>query len=219
MLVVDAHAVVASALAAALGHAGFGRVATVAPEDLEVGGDPRAAGLGAGDIALVSLLSGDGRTAVPLIRPLADRGCRVVVMTSDQGLPLSGECLRRGAEAVVGRAMPFDRLVEVLRRLCAGGRAMTDDERAAFQEAVERYEAVEEALHRPFAALTDREAEVFAALVTGLAPKQIAQCSGTKVSTVRGHIQRVLNKLDVHNQREALAMARNAGWPAPAARP
>jgi DNA-binding CsgD family transcriptional regulator len=30
---------------------------------------------------------------------------------------------------------------------------------------------------------------------------------------VRGHIQRVLSKLDVSSQREAFAMARRAGWP------
>ncbi len=54
---------------------------------------------------------------------------------------------------------------------------------------------------------------MLAALVAGKAPKTIAHTSGTSVSTVRGHIQRVLAKLDVSSQREALAMARHAGWP------
>lgn len=61
--------------------------------------------------------------------------------------------------------------------------------------------------------LTEREADVLAALVDGAAPKQIAHLKGITVSAVRGHIQRVLAKLDVSSQREALAMARHAGWP------
>jgi DNA-binding NarL/FixJ family response regulator len=211
ILIVDSHALVASSLAIALRQAGFERVAAAAPEELEV--DIGTVPTGPGDITLVGLLYGDGRTALPLIAPLAQRGCRVLVMAADQGLALTGECLHRGAETVLDKAMSFERLVQTLHRLMAGGCAMTDDERAALLESVDRYEEAERALHRPFQALTEREAAVFAALVTGAAPKQIAHRSGIAISTVRGHIQRVLSKLDVSNQREALAMARHAGWP------
>ncbi len=213
VLVVDAHVLIASSLAIALRQAGFARVATADPEGLETTGGAVALEVVPGDIVLVGLLYGDGRTTLPLIGPLTERGCRVLVMASDQGLPLTGECLHRGAEAVLDKAMSFERLVEVLRRLVAGGWAMTEEERAALLETVARCEAAERALHRPFQSLTEREAEVFAALVTGAAPKQIAHRSGITVSTVRGHIQRVLSKLDVSSQREALAMARHAGWP------
>ena len=134
-------------------------------------------------------------------------------MTSDQGLPLAGECLRRGAEAVLDKAMSFEGLVGVLRRLSSGSCAMTVEERSALLESIQRHSDAERALHQPFTALTTREAEVFAALVAGTAPKQIANMNRITISTVRGHIQRVLSKLDVSNQREALAMARHAGWP------
>lgn len=211
--IMDAHAVVASCLAIALRQSGFERVATVDPDalDLEAVGD--AVPLAPGDIVLVGLLYGDGRTALPLIQPLASRGCRVMVMTSDQGLALAGECLHLGAETVLDKAMSFERLVEVLRRLRAGATAMTAEERAAMLETIARMEEAEQALHRPFRALTDREADVLSALVNGAAPKQIAACRGISVSTVRGHIHGVLSKLDVSSQREALAMARHAGWP------
>lgn len=114
---------------------------------------------------------------------------------------------------MLDEALSFELLVAALRRLCAGGGAMTEEERAALLENVQRHQAAEDALHQPFRSLTGREAEVFAALVSGAAPKQIAHRSGITVSTVRGHIQRVLTKLDVSSQREALAMARHAGWP------
>lgn len=211
VLIVDAHALIASSLAMALRHAGFERVSTVDPRDLDH--DAHSVSPSAGDLVLVGLLYGDGRTTLPLIARLAEQGCRVIVMASDQGLPLTGECLHRGAETVVNLAMPFERLVEALRRLSAGGHAMTEDERAALLETVGRHEAAERALHRPFQGLTEREAKVFAALVEGLAPKQIAHRDGIAISTVRGHIHGVLSKLDVSSQREALAMARHAGWP------
>jgi DNA-binding CsgD family transcriptional regulator len=78
-------------------------------------------------------------------------------------------------------------------------------------ESLERHQVAERALQKPFEALTKREKDVFAALVTGAAPKQIAHVNGITIHTVRGHIQRVLSKLDVSSQREALAMARHAG--------
>ena len=211
VLIVDAHALIASSLAMALRYAGFDRVATVDPRELDL--DAAPVDVSAGDLVLVGLLYGDGRTTLPLIGRLADHGCRVIVMASYQGLPLTGECLHRGAETVVDLAMPFERLVEALRRLSAGGQALTDDERTALLETVERHEAAGRALHRPFRDLTEREATVFAALVDGLAPKQIAHRDGIAVSTVRGHIHGVLSKLAVSSQREALAMARHAGWP------
>jgi len=213
VLVVDAHALIASSLAIALRQAGFPRVDTLDPGQLVVNGAGASIALAPGDMVLIGLLYGDGRTTLPLIQPLVAKGCRVLVMASDQGLPLTGECLHYGAEAVLDKAMSFERLVEAMRRLSAGDCAMTEEERTALLESVERHDAAERALRRPFTALTEREAEVFAALVAGTAPKQIAHHSGTTISTVRGHIQRVLSKLDVSNQREALAMARHAGWP------
>ena len=215
VLIVDAHALIASSLAVALRQAGFDPVATFHPHDLErdLGADGAPAQPSAGDLVLVGLLYGDGRTSLPLIGRLAQRGCRVIVMASDQGLPLTGECLHRGAETVVNLGMPFEKLVEVLRRLIAGGHALTEEERMGLLESIARHQAAERALHQPFQGLTERETRVFAALVEGLAPKQIAHRDGIAISTVRGHIHGVLSKLEVSSQREALAMARHAGWP------
>ena len=150
ILVVDAHELIASSLAVALRYAGFDRVETAGPDSLADDQEVAAPG----DLVLLGLLYGDGRTALPLIRPLTDRGCRVLVMASDQGLPLAGECLGRGAETVLDEAMSFERLVAVLHRLRAGGQAMTEDERSALLEGVERLGAAERAVQPPVLALT-----------------------------------------------------------------
>ncbi len=137
VLVVDAHGLIASSLAVALRHSGFGRVATADPVSFGPDGDATPGLATAGDIVLLDLLHGDGRTSLPLIGPLAQGGCRVMVMTSDHGLALVGECLHRGAEAVLNKAMSFERLVEVLRRLRSGGCAMTDGERTTLLDSVD----------------------------------------------------------------------------------
>lgn len=209
----DAHGLLASSLEVSLGHAGFSRVTAVDPDALLLDGATDAVGLVSGDIVLLGLLYGDGRTTLPLIRPLTGRGCRVVVMMSPQSLSLAGECLHHGAEAVLDKGMSFDRLVVVLRRLSSGGCAMTEEERSAVLESVQRHEAVGTALRQPFGLLTPCEVEVLASLVSGAAPKHIASTRGVTISTVRGHIRGILSKLDVTSQREALAMARHAGWP------
>ena len=135
IVVVDAHAVIAASLAIALRHAGFASTMSVHPDALELDGESRPKGVGRGDIILLGLLFGDGRTALPLIQPLTNRGCRVVVMTVDQGLPLVGDCLRLGAEVVLGKDMPFERLVEWLGVLVAGGTVMSAEERLALLNA------------------------------------------------------------------------------------
>ena len=137
----------------------------------------------------------------------------MVVLTAGEQDRLLGECLRLGADAVVGDGMPFDRLVETLLTLVRGGSVLGSAERRAVIAATTEHLSGAEDRARRFSTLTPREAEVLEALVEGHSPKGIALAAGISISTVRGHIQRVLSKLDVSSQREAFAMARRAGWP------
>lgn len=213
IFVVDAHVIVAESVAMALRSSGLDRVSVLRPDQIARGPAAAAGKPAPGDIVLLSLLTGGGRTTLPLIRPLADRGCRVVVMTGAQGLPLAGECLRRGAETVLDSEMSFAQLLRAVRHLDSGEPALTPDERSALEEALVGHQEASDALLEPFGRLTPREADVLAALIAGRAPKQIAAHQRIAISTVRTHIRGVLAKLDVSTEREALAMARNAGWP------
>ena len=213
ILIVGAHALVSSSLAVSLRHYGFSRVSAVAPHEFDpVGGNGSLVPV-AGDIALVGLLGGDGRTTSALVEALSQRGFRVLVIASEQDASRDEEYLRCGAEAVVNDAFSIDELGFVLRGLVCGDAPTPTADRAAVLEAAHQREAADVALHGRFDALTAREADVLANLVAGAAPKQIAQAKGISLFTVRGHIHRVLSKLNVNSQREALAMARHAGWP------
>lgn len=68
------------------------------------------------------------------------------------------------------------------------------------------------AQHRPralpvYAPLSPREKEVLNLLVQGQAAQEIAQTLGISYATVRNHLQKILHKLGVHSQREAMKLA------------
>lgn len=213
ILLVDDHAVIAAPLAMALEASGFRRVAAADPENLEVDDVIRRARAMEADIVLLDLHLGGDRVGLPMVQPLIAGGAKVVLFTASQEPHLIASALRAGAEAVVDKAMPFHSLVAALVELSNGRELMPPDEREALIEALDHRETEQAARVAPFELLTDREAAVLRFLIDGESPKQIARREDISISTVRGHIQRALSKLDVNSQREALAMARAAGWP------
>jgi PAS domain S-box-containing protein len=58
-----------------------------------------------------------------------------------------------------------------------------------------------------YTALSAREREVLYYLVQGQAPRQIASTLYISYATVRNHLQKILHKLGVHSQREAVKLA------------
>lgn len=59
--------------------------------------------------------------------------------------------------------------------------------------------------------LTPREREVLKLMAEGKTDRQIARALNLSYSTVRNHAQRILNKLNVHHQQEAVWRARHRG--------
>ena len=58
-----------------------------------------------------------------------------------------------------------------------------------------------------YAPLSPREKEVLNLLVQGQAAQEISQTLGISYATVRNHLQKILHKLGVHSQREAVMLA------------
>lgn len=56
--------------------------------------------------------------------------------------------------------------------------------------------------------LTPAETRVFDHIVAGRNPAQVAQILGVEQSTVRTHMLRLFDKLDVHRQADLVALAR-----------
>ena len=213
VLLVDDHAVIAVPLMMALEASGFGPVVTADPDDLSPEAVLATAASLRPDIVLLDLHLGRDRLGLPMIDPLTDLGAKVILFTATNDPRLIARSLRAGALAVIDKATPFHRLVGALTSLAGGQPLLADDEREALLEALEANFAEQDALLRPFEALTAREAGVLRLLIEGRSPKEIARSEAISLSTVRGHIDRTLAKLGVSSQREALALARAAGWP------
>jgi DNA-binding NarL/FixJ family response regulator len=209
VLIVESHEVVASALARSLASEASFTTRCVNPEREDVAAVCEATGA---DLAVVGLLLNHSGRALELIRPLTDRSCRTVVMTTSAGASLAGRCLREGAAAVVDKDMAFEHLVEVLLRLGAGEDVISEEERAALLEhLVTTPDDVASAA--PFNALTPRQACVLAALIDGVTPQEFGRRHHLSINTVRTHIRGILGRLGVGSQREALVLARQMGWP------
>jgi len=60
--------------------------------------------------------------------------------------------------------------------------------------------------------LTDREREILHWVAAGLQNKEIAHRLDISLATVRNHIHRILEKLEVHSKLEAISLAFRRGW-------
>ena len=64
----------------------------------------------------------------------------------------------------------------------------------------------------PFGNLTARETELVELIAHGLDNAQVAAQAGLSEKTVRNHITRIFDKLEVENRPQAIVLARNAGF-------
>jgi DNA-binding NarL/FixJ family response regulator len=154
-------------------------------------------------------------SGLDLIRPLIDAGARVVMVTGVADRARLGACIEAGAVGVVSKAAEFSVLIDTVQRALEGGMVMREDERQALlEEARDRRRADHDRL-APFDTLSPREQDVLVHLLAGESAETIAEKTYVSLATVRSHIRAILLKLGVNSQLAAVALARNAGWPAP----
>jgi two-component system, NarL family, nitrate/nitrite response regulator NarL len=162
-------------------------------------------------IALVDLDLGPFGSGLRLVRPLAEAGVAVLVLTS---APRSqwGECLLHGASRVVAKTTALHDILENVGRLSRHEVVLAPGE---YEELVEQWESSERAaaeLRARFAVLSTREQEVLDQLMEGRTARDIAQRWVVSEATVRTQISAILGKLEVSSQLAAVVLATQAGW-------
>ena len=146
-----------------------------------------------------------------LIAPLVAHSLRIVVLTGETDRWRWVEAAQAGADVVVSKAEPLDEIVDVIGRVAAG-QTVRPHQRT---ELLAEYRTIERDRHQcrePFARLSRREREVLAGLMDGFGPSELAQRDFVSVETVRTQVKRILRKLQVGSQLEAVALANRAGW-------
>lgn len=177
--------------------------------DIEVVGcvgtcaDARARIRGGGaDVVLVDHHLPDG-TGVDLIRELAPAGGTAFILVTGSSVPdVAVQAVEAGASGFVRKLRAVEMVVQAVRTVANGG---THIPGAVLQDALSARS------EPPGRGLTTREFEVLGLLVEGLTPAAIAEHLVLSRNTVRNHVQRVLQKLGVHSQVEAVAVALREG--------
>ncbi len=132
---------------------------------------------------------------------------RLVVLSATADRSTVAMALASGAGGFVTKSCPLDRIVDVVTRVAAGEvvvDGVVDDRQSGHEGTPDS---------GILAQLTAREAEVLQHLVAGQSPAALAGELCISYATARSHVQRVLMKLGVHSQLEAVAYAISRGWP------
>ncbi len=212
VLIVEDHELLAGTMAMALRQQGLEVHAAAGPSAAAVVDLARklAPVLVLLDLDLGSTLG----SGLDLIRPLIDTGARVVMVTGVADRARLGACIEAGAIGVVSKATEFSVLIDTVRRAIDGAPLMSAEERQALLEAARHRRRADHDRLAPFDALSPKERAVLVHLLAGESAETIAEKSFVSLATVRSHIRAILLKLGVNSQLAAVALARNAGWPA-----
>jgi DNA-binding NarL/FixJ family response regulator len=135
----------------------------------------------------------DGLTCIERLRK-QHPDVRTVVLSAFSDRARVDEALDRGADAYVAKSIDPSVLADLLRRVHAG---------ESFDAGLE--ETAPSAGQR--AGLTDREAEILAALAQGLSNQAISAKLWITEQTVKFHLTNIYRKLDVANRTEAARFA------------
>ena len=126
-------------------------------------------------------------------------GARVIVLTTVEGDAEIKRALRAGAVGYVLKTAPPDDLLDAIRTVHGGRRAIPADVAARL------------AAHFADDDLTRRELDVLGLIRDGHRNKQIADKLGIAETTVNFHVRNLVEKLGAHNRAHAVALAIQRG--------
>ena len=107
--------------------------------------------------------------------------------------------LAAGANGYLLKHFVADRLIESIQEVLSGGAPMSAPIARMVVKSLQSKGTTEEEVQ-----LTSREREVLDGLARGLAYKQIADELDISMGTIRTHIERIYEKLHVHNRTDAV---------------
>jgi DNA-binding NarL/FixJ family response regulator len=140
-----------------------------------------------------------GVEAIAEIRSLAP-DARILVLTTYPGDANAARALRAGAAGYLLKNAIRAELVDSIRSIHAGRRAVSADI------------AHELATHTLDEALTPREIAILTMVANGYANKQIAHELNLANDTVKANLKNIFAKLDVHDRTHAVTIAARRGY-------
>jgi DNA-binding NarL/FixJ family response regulator len=124
---------------------------------------------------------------------------RIIVLTTYAGDVQVLRALQAGARAYLLKTLVDKELLETIRTVYAGRKAMSPE--ASYQLAE----------HATDEALTPAEVEVLRLIATGSANKQIADRLAVSEDTIKGRVKSILSKLDANDRTHAAILGVKRG--------
>jgi DNA-binding NarL/FixJ family response regulator len=197
VLCIDDHALVREGLAALIDRQADMRVIAEAAS----GGDGvEQFRLHQPDVSLVDLRLPDISGIEVIARILSEKPhARILVISSSEGDVDIHRALSAGAMGYILKGMPREALLEAIRKVHRGDKAIPPEVAAAV------------AGHLTDEPLTRREIEVLTVVATGARNKEIAATLGISEDTVKMHIKSIIAKLGAEDRTGAVTMAIKRG--------
>jgi DNA-binding NarL/FixJ family response regulator len=111
------------------------------------------------------------------------------------------EAICRGASGYLLKNTPVEKIPDAIRDLLSGGAPMTP---SIARKVIRSFQNLSIKQEDPYG-LSPREAEVLDLLTTGHSYKMIAEKCHISLETVRSHIKKIYEKLQVHSATEAVS--------------
>lgn len=136
---------------------------------------------------------------------------RVLILTTYESDDRIVAAIEAGAAGYLLKAAPHEEIIAGIRAVAAGQSALSPQLAVRLVQRMRSPAVVGTPSARSGAALTDREREVLALVAKGFGNKQIAAELGIGAATVKTHLQRVFDKLQVTDRTRAVTLALEKG--------
>jgi DNA-binding NarL/FixJ family response regulator len=153
---------------------------------------------------LVLDMSMPGRSGIELIKQLKGEKprLRILILSMHSEAQYAVRAIKAGASGYLTKDGAADQLVAAIRRIAAGGAFVSPE---AAEQLARNFDRPEDAA--PHTLLSDREFQVFQAIVMGKSITAIAGELSLSVKTVSTHKTRILEKMGISNQSELVRYA------------
>jgi len=153
---------------------------------------------------LVLDMSMPGRSGIDLIKQIKKERpkLRILILSMHSEAQYAVRAIKAGASGYLTKDGAADQLVAAIRRLAAGGAYVSAE---AAEQLARDFGRPEDA--PPHTLLSDREFQVFRAIVSGKSLTAIAEDLSLSVKTVSTHKTHILEKMGVSNQADLVRYA------------
>ncbi|MFC0682788.1 protein kinase [Lysobacter korlensis] len=135
----------------------------------------------------------------------ADESARVLILTTFNLDEYVYEALRAGASGFVLKDDPPERLISAVRTIAAGDALLSP---SVTKNVIRQFTRMQRQPPPPaVGALTSRELNVFELIARGLSNAEIGKALFISETTVKTHVTRVLQKLEVRDRAQAIVLA------------